>query len=116
MCGIAGADGSGSLQDVNRMVEQIKHRGPDGDNVMSTESATLGHTRLAIVDLKRGAQPLQLGDAWITFNGEIYNHMNLREKHLKGQMFRTQTDTETVLRLYQHYGPKFISGTRPVRD
>lgn len=108
MCGIAGADGSGSLQDVNRMVEQIKHRGPDGDDVMSTESATLGHTRLAIVDLKRGDQPLQLGDAWITFNGEIYNHMNLREKHLKGQMFRTHTDTETVLRLYQHYGPKSV--------
>ena len=108
MCGIAGAQESNSRNDVSQMVMQIKHRGPDGDGVMPTEAAMLGHTRLAIVDVDRGHQPLQLGDAWIAFNGEIYNHMALRKERLKGQKFGTHTDTETVLRLYQRYGPKFV--------
>jgi len=108
MCGIAGAHESNSRHNVNQMVMQIKHRGPDGDGVMPTEAATLGHARLAIVDVDRGHQPFQLGDAWIAFNGEIYNHMVLREERLKGQEFGTHTDTETVLRLYRQYGPKFV--------
>jgi len=90
------------------MVMQLKHRGPDGDGVMPTATATLGHTRLAIVDVAGGHQPLQDGEAWIAFNGEIYNYMDLRRSHLKGQRFKTRTDTETVLRLYQRYGPKCV--------
>ena len=108
MCGIAGAYESNSHQVVNEMVMQIKHRGPDGDGVMPTDSATLGHSRLAIVDVAGGHQPLQDGEAWIAFNGEIYNYMDLRHKCLKGQQFDTRTDTETVLRLYQLYGPKCV--------
>ncbi len=108
MCGIAGAYQSNSQMDVNQMVMQMKHRGPDGDGVIPTETATLGHTRLAIVDVDRGHQPLQLSDAWIAFNGEIYNHMDLRHTRLKGQQFKMHTDTETVLRLYQHLGPAFV--------
>jgi len=108
MCGIAGAYGRFSTRNINEMVMQIKHRGPDGDGVMPTESATLGHTRLAIVDVDRGHQPFHLGEAWIAFNGEIYNHMALRKEHLQGQQFKTRTDTETVLRLYQRYGPKSV--------
>ena len=58
MCGIAGAYQGNSQNNVNKMVEQLKHRGPDGDGVMPTASATLGHTRLAIVDVAGGHQPL----------------------------------------------------------
>jgi asparagine synthase (glutamine-hydrolysing) len=106
MCGIAGAYRGNSQKSVKQMVRRLKHRGPDGDGVMPTTDATLGHTRLAIVDVAGGGQPLQDGDAWIAFNGEIYNYMNLRRGRLKGQRFRTRTDTETVLRLYEQYGPK----------
>lgn len=108
MCGIAGAYQSNSQKSVNQMVRRLKHRGPDGDGVMPTADATLGHTRLAIVDVAGGGQPLQDGDAWIAFNGEIYNYMDLRHKRLKGQHFKTRTDTETVLRLYERYGPKCV--------
>ena len=108
MCGIAGAYQGNSHKDVNKMVMQLKHRGPDGDGVMPTASATLGHTRLAIVDVAGGHQPLQDGEAWIAFNGEIYNFMDLRKSHLQEQGFETRTDTETVLRLYQRVGPKCV--------
>ncbi|HSR48409.1 MAG TPA: asparagine synthase B [Anaerolineales bacterium] len=108
MCGIAGALEGNSHQDVHQMVMQIQHRGPDGVGVVPTEAATLGHTRLAIVDVNRGHQPLKLGEAWIAFNGEIYNHMTLRKMRLPGQDFRTHTDTETILGLYQRYGPRFV--------
>jgi asparagine synthase (glutamine-hydrolysing) len=90
------------------MVKQLKHRGPDGDGVIPTPETTLGHTRLAIVDVAGGHQPLKDGDAWIAFNGEIYNYMDLRSKRLKNQGFNTRSDTETVLRLYQRFGPKSV--------
>jgi asparagine synthase (glutamine-hydrolysing) len=108
MCGIAGAWCGNSHQTVNKMVMQLKHRGPDGDGVMPTMDATLGHTRLAIVDVAGGHQPLQDGEAWIAFNGEIYNYMDLRRGRLKGQRFKTRSDTETVLRLYREFGPKCV--------
>ena len=108
MCGIAGAYQGNSHETVNRMVTCLKHRGPDGEGVMPTSSATLGHTRLAIVDVAGGHQPLQDGEAWIAFNGEIYNYMDLRGNQLKGQHFKTRSDTETVLRLYQRFGPKCV--------
>lgn len=108
MCGIAGAWQGNSLQTVNEMVRQLKHRGPDGKGVMRAASATLGHTRLAIVDVAGGHQPLQDGEAWIAFNGEIYNYMDLRRGRLKGQRFKTRSDTETLLRLYLKYGPKCV--------
>ena len=108
MCGIAGAYQGNSHETVNEMVMQLKHRGPDGDGVMPTKEATLGHTRLAIVDVAGGHQPLQDRDAWIAFNGEIYNYMDLRQHNLQGQDFNTRSDTETVLRLYQRFGPKCV--------
>lgn len=108
MCGIAGAYQSSSRMNVNQMVLQMKHRGPDGDGVIPNEEATLGHTRLAIVDVDRGHQPLQLEDSWIAFNGEIYNHLELRQKYLKDQSFNTHSDTETVLRLYRQLGPACV--------
>jgi asparagine synthase (glutamine-hydrolysing) len=108
MCGIAGAYRGNSQKSVNQMVKRLKHRGPDGHGVMPVTDATLGHTRLAIVDVAGGSQPLQDGEAWIAFNGEIYNYMDLRHRQLKGQRFKTRTDTETVLRLYERFGPKCV--------
>jgi asparagine synthase (glutamine-hydrolysing) len=90
------------------MTEQLRHRGPDGSGVINTPRATLGHTRLAILDVDFGQQPMQYGHHWISFNGEIYNHADLRARHLAGERFNTRTDTETVLRLYTKYGPRCI--------
>jgi asparagine synthase (glutamine-hydrolysing) len=90
------------------MVMQLKHRGPDGDGVMRIANITLGHTRLAVVDVTGGRQPLQDGEAWIAFNGEIYNYLDLRRQRLRGQPFNTRSDTETVLRLYLEFGPKSV--------
>jgi asparagine synthase (glutamine-hydrolysing) len=108
MCGIAGTHHGVSQSKVNKMVKQLKHRGPDGDGLIPTGTATLGHTRLAIVDVAGGQQPMQDGEAWIAFNGEIYNFMELRQNDLKGQKFKTRSDTETVLRLYQLFGPDSV--------
>ena len=108
MCGIAGAWRGNSHQVVNEMVSCLKHRGPDGEGVTPMLSATLGHTRLAIVDVAGGQQPLQDGEAWIAFNGEIYNYMDLRRTHLAGKRFKTRSDTETALRLYEQFGPKSV--------
>jgi len=70
MCGIAGAYQGNSHQTVNEMVMQLKHRGPDGDGVMPTDDATLGHTRLAIVDVAGGHQPLQNGRPGLRSTGK----------------------------------------------
>ncbi len=109
MCGIAGTYQGNSEVTVDQMVTQLKHRGPDGSGVMQTQSAKLGHTRLAIIDVAGGHQPLRDGEAWIAFNGEIYNYLDLRQSRLKGQHFSTRTDTETVLRLFQSYGPESVN-------
>lgn len=109
MCGIAGAYQGDSRKSVQKMVRQLKHRGPDGDGIAPADSTTLGHTRLAIVDVAGGQQPFQIDGAWIAFNGEIYNFMDLRRKYLRGQEFKTRSDTETLLRLYQKFGPKSVA-------
>ncbi len=71
MCGIAGALNQPASENVKRMVEKIAHRGPDGNGVQNFERATLGHTRLAILDVEGEVQPMGCEDTWITFNGEI---------------------------------------------
>jgi asparagine synthase (glutamine-hydrolysing) len=108
MCGIAGVYQAQTKRPVQRMMARIKHRGPDGDGISLTENATLGHARLAILDVAGGAQPLHRGQAWISFNGEIYNHQDLRRRYLPDEPFQTRTDTETVLRLYLRLGPECI--------
>jgi asparagine synthase (glutamine-hydrolysing) len=108
MCGIAGAYQGQSLEGVKQMVDRLKHRGPDGDGVMPVEVATLGHTRLAIVDVEGGAQPLKHKQISISFNGEIYNFEDLRRRYLADQEFKTHTDTETVLHLYRRFGPRSV--------
>jgi len=118
MCGIAGFFGWPMLpmqaQNAARnMIDAISHRGPDGQGVLVDGVATLGHARLSIIDLAAGTQPMtdEAGDLAITFNGEIFNYLELRsDLRARGVQFRTESDTEVILRLYQ------LKGTACVED
>jgi len=114
MCGIAGevhSDRSqpGDRERVQRMADALQHRGPDGQGVHAGPGYALGHRRLAIVDLDGGAQPMEdgTGELWITFNGEIYNHQELRgELEAAGYRFRSRSDTEVLLHGYRAWGER----------
>jgi len=111
VCGIAGILGRRDPAAVVRMLEQQRHRGPDGRQVWEAASGfTLGHDRLAIVDLAGGAQPLANEDAslWLAMNGEIYNHAELRRELEGRHTFKTRSDSEVVLHLFEEYGPDAI--------
>jgi asparagine synthase (glutamine-hydrolysing) len=85
----------------------LKHRGPDEDQYIVLPNAAIGHTRLAIIDVAQGRQPMMQDDAWIVFNGEIYNFQSLRG--IAHEHLTTDSDTEVVLRLYQSHGPDCVS-------
>lgn len=111
MCGIAGITKlNGDAADpaaVMAMVSMLQHRGPDDSNVWTSGGVALGHARLSIIDLAGGAQPMSNGDGtiWITFNGEIFNYIELREDlSKKGHIFLTRSDTEVILAAYREYG------------
>jgi asparagine synthase (glutamine-hydrolysing) len=112
MCGIAGIVASDRLladdpARVTRMRDVIAHRGPDDAGIFVDERAALGHRRLSIVDLAAGHQPLANEDdsIWIVFNGEIYNHHELRrDLERRGHRFRTHSDTEAIVHAYEEYG------------
>ncbi|MFI5006788.1 MAG: asparagine synthetase B family protein, partial [Solirubrobacterales bacterium] len=92
---------------VRRMLDALKHRGPDGQGVLLDGPVGLGHRRLAIVDVRGGQQPMtnEDGKVWISFNGEIYNHQALRAPlESYGHRYRTNSDTETILHLYEEHG------------
>ncbi len=121
MCGIAGIisfDGSKiNKVDLKRMTDTISHRGPDGEGhwVNQENNIGFGHRRLSILDLsKNGAQPMTYNQNTITFNGEIYNYVELKNSlKLKGYIFQTDTDTEVILAAYLAYGEecvKFFDG------
>ena len=89
------------------MTAMIDHRGPDDRGMYIEDGAGLGHARLSILDVAGGHQPLsnEDGTLWITFNGEIFNYIELREELIrKGHRFRTKTDTEVILHLYEEEG------------
>lgn len=113
MCGVAGwlaSNGSRHGDEVARMLSQIEHRGPDGEGIFSADGLTLGHRRLAIIDLSSdGAQPMVRGHATISFNGEIYNYVELRKELEKlGQTFKTDSDTEVLLAAYLQWGTRAV--------
>lgn len=87
----------------------LAHRGPDADGIAEFDDCTLGHRRLSIIDLSTGAQPMCTADDSIavTFNGEIYGYKDIK-KELKNYPFRTNSDTETILALYETYGERFV--------
>jgi asparagine synthase (glutamine-hydrolysing) len=107
MCGIAGYLGAAPPELLPSMVKALAHRGPDDSGVHVDGEAGLGMTRLAIIDLATGRQPMASDDgtAWLVFNGEIYNYRALRaELQARGHVFRTQSDTEVILRAWQAFG------------
>ena len=113
MCGIALLYHNGGLTPdaavIARMNRALQHRGPDAHDVLCRGAVGLGHTRLSIVDIAGGAQPMLTPDAqWaIVFNGEIYNYRELRtELEQQGVAFVTRSDTEVVLHLVQREGAK----------
>ena len=99
MCGIAGIIGSySSVETVNAMSQRLRHRGPDGEGVWSAPGVVFGHRRLSILDLTEGGhQPMVLGAHVLTYNGEIYNHEQLRAT-LPGP-WHSSGDTEVLLHL-----------------
>jgi len=111
MCGICGFNWTDPAL-VERMKTMLVHRGPDDHGSYVADGISLGHRRLSIVDLSEsGRQPLsnEDGSVWITFNGEIYNHAQLRTLlEAKGHVFRSRSDTETIVHAYEEYGLDFV--------
>src|SRR5438552_1356313 len=112
MCGICGILYCGDERRVQRdtlaqMNAQIVHRGPDDDGFFVEGNVGLAMRRLSIIDIRTGQQPISNEDEslWIVYNGEIYNHRDLRSKlEARGHRYRTKSDTETIVHLYEEYG------------
>jgi asparagine synthase (glutamine-hydrolysing) len=112
MCGICGVFNAHSEEPVSgemieRMIDSISHRGPDDSGAYLDGPVGLGFTRLSIIDLSGGHQPMsnETGDVWLVFNGEIWNYKELRKELIeKGHQFRTNSDTETIVHAYEEYG------------
>ncbi|MGA9770557.1 MAG: asparagine synthase (glutamine-hydrolyzing), partial [Blastocatellia bacterium] len=121
MCGICGI---GIPKKLNRQVDEsqlkamrdaMTHRGPDDSGIFLGGSVGLGHRRLSIVDLGGGQQPMSNEDdtIWIAFNGEIYNHANLRPMlEDRGHIYRSTSDTETIIHLYEEKGARAVEDLR----
>lgn len=103
MCGIAGAINY-KKYDLDSIKDSLYHRGPDEQDVFCEKNVALLHTRLSIQDISSGHQPFHLGDFSMVFNGEIYNHLELRKTVLKEYNFSTTSDTETLLYMYIKFG------------
>ena len=116
MCGICGfayvdPDRLAEPSRLAAMHESIAHRGPDGLGEYVDAEVALGHRRLSIIDLAGGAQPLpnETRTVWVTFNGEIYNYLELRQELASlGHVFRTRSDTEVLVHGYEQFGPEFV--------
>lgn len=116
MCGIAGIWGDDTEASVKRMLEVQRHRGPDGQGLhVDVSQGVLGHTRLAIMDPAQGQQPIHNEDrsATLVANGMIYNFPQLRQRLGQSHRFRSSSDSETVLHLYEEQGlatPRLLDG------
>jgi len=116
MCGIVGIcdlkpGRRTNLHDIQRMMAQIRHRGPDQMGIYLDDIVGLGHLRLSIVDLQGGCQPIHNEDEtlWIIYNGEVFNYIELkRELQEQGHRFYTTSDTEVLLHLYEQEGPRCL--------
>lgn len=111
ICGYANLNGTNPPDVLPEMIDTLRHRGPDGVGIYRTAAAGLAHTRLSIIDLAGGSQPMSNRERtlWITFNGEIFNYVELREELIqRGHRFETRSDTEVVLHLYQEEGERCV--------
>lgn len=115
MCGIAGyidKSEKANTKVLNRMLTRINHRGPDECGIYTNNYVGFGSVRLSIIDVAGGHQPMPNEDLslWIVFNGEIFNYVELRQElEEKGHTFRTQSDTEVLVHLYEEYGEECLS-------
>ena len=119
MCGIAGIvrwDGAPVPEhEIRDMCSAIVHRGPDDEGVYLGDGVALGMRRLSIIDLEGGRQPIsnEDGSVWIVFNGEIYNYRELRrDLEQRGHLFKTDSDTETIVHLYEEHGARCVERLR----
>ncbi|MGH9936634.1 MAG: asparagine synthase (glutamine-hydrolyzing) [Blastocatellia bacterium] len=118
ICGIAIPKRLNRLVDESRLVamrDSLAHRGPDDAGVFIDGGVGLGHRRLSIVDVGGGYQPMANEDdtVWNAFNGEIYNHRELRPMlQQRGHVYRNQSDTETIIHLYEEFGPRGVEKLR----
>ena len=115
MCGIAGTvhfDGRPADPELlGRMADALRHRGPDGSGIHIDGPVGLAHARLSILDLAGGSQPMCNEDRtiWVTYNGEIFNYVELRDElRHKGHVFATSSDTEVLVHLYEDEGPACV--------
>lgn len=114
MCGITGIISQGAPvqpEQLDRMLMSIEHRGPDGFGRWHAGNVAIGHARLSIIDISGGRQPMsnEDGTVWITFNGEIFNYVELREELAKkGHKFSTNSDTEVIVHLYEDLGERCV--------
>jgi asparagine synthase (glutamine-hydrolysing) len=105
MCGIAGSVNNRLTHE--KILQSMIHRGPDEQNGYTHDNVDFFHLRLSIMDISGGKQPMSLGDRYtLIYNGEIYNHGDIRKKY--GLLGKTASDTETILMLYQKFGPAFL--------
>ncbi|MBX9853832.1 MAG: asparagine synthase (glutamine-hydrolyzing) [Cytophagaceae bacterium] len=112
MCGIIGIIGSHSKESLPRLRDAIAHRGPDDKGEYYDKNLSLGHTRLSILDLStKGHQPMISADGnyILVYNGEIYNHLEIRKEHLSEFSFRSISDTETLLYGYIKFGKEILN-------
>src|SRR3989339_1796792 len=102
MCAISVIYGNGEIRDLQKMLAILRHRGPDDSGIHQNGNCLMGHQRLSIIDVAGGRQPIynETGETCIVYNGEVYNFSVLKEG-LKNHIFKTRTDTEVVLHLYE---------------
>src|SRR4051794_9480603 len=114
VCGIGAIlDPAGTVPEerARRIIDALRHRGPDGEGLHRAGPATLAHTRLAIIDVAGGDQPLHSEDGQVSavVNGEIYNHAAIREGlERRGHRFATRSDSEVVVHAYEEHGEDFV--------
>jgi len=110
MCGIAGCFGVKDVKTINRMLDSLKHRGPNDRGVHINENSVLGHTRLSIVDVATGRQPITAegGRKGLISNGEIYNFRELKKSLGPEHIFKTKSDSEVILHTYTEKGPECV--------
>ena len=116
MCGISGIINLNNTQVSREILDEMNssqiHRGPDAGDLKIFSNIGFAHRRLSVIDLDNGEQPMsnEDGKIWITFNGEIYNHIKFRDSLIKcGHIFKTSSDTETILHLYEEYGSNCVN-------
>jgi len=107
ICGVAGAAEEDGSELTRRMCRALAHRGPDDEGILHAHGVTIGSRRLSIIDVEGGHQPIANEDStvWVVQNGEIYNHLELRDELIgRGHQFRTRADTEVLVHGYEEWG------------